>query len=145
MRSCYLLLAVLTSVAVVEAQPTPAGRWKTFDDATGKAKSIVLLWEDGGRIYGKIEKVLNPSPDNPKQQCIHCVGALNGKPLVGLQILSGLKKDGEQWSGGKILDPDNGKFYKCFIAVQEGGKTLKVRGFIGISLLGRTQYWLREE
>jgi uncharacterized protein (DUF2147 family) len=146
MRSCYLGIAILMGLApLLGAQPTPVGRWKTLDDATGKEKSLVVIWEDAGRLQGKIEKVLHPSADNPEQKCIHCEGDLKDKPLVGLQILSGLKKDGDQWSGGKILDPDNGKFYKCFIAVQDGGKKLKVRGFIGFSLLGRTQYWLRED
>jgi len=65
--------------------------------------------------------------------------------LIGLRILCDLQKDGAQWSGGKVLDPESGRIYKCSIAVEEGGKKLKVRGFIGFSLLGRTQYWLRDE
>ncbi len=145
MRTCSLVFSLLLWLAPLEAQPTPAGRWKTVDDATGKPKSIVAIREEGGKLFGTIEKVLNPRPDNPNQVCQHCVGGLKDKPLVGLEIMSGLKKDGDQWSGGKILDPDNGKFYKCLIAVEEGGKKLKVRGFIGFSLLGRTQYWVREE
>jgi len=65
--------------------------------------------------------------------------------LIGLRILWHLKKDDDGWSGGRILDPDNGKVYKCTIAMEQDGKKLKVRGFIGFSLLGRTQYWLRQE
>ena len=128
--------------APAASQTLPVGRWKTVDDATGKPKSVVTISEENGKLYGKIDKLLDPdSPDH----CIHCEGELKGKPLIGLQILWDLKKDGEQWSGGKILDPHNGKIYKCTIAVLENGEKLKVRGFIGFSLLGRTQYWLREE
>ncbi len=147
MRLGYLSLGLLvfSGAMAFAAAPTPVGVWKTVDDATGKPKSLVTIWEQGGILYGKIDKILDPEPDNPEQKCIHCEGSLKNKPLVGLQILSGLKKDGDQWSGGRILDPDNGKTYKCYINVQDGGKKLKVRGFIGFSLIGRTQYWQREE
>jgi uncharacterized protein (DUF2147 family) len=70
---------------------------------------------------------------------------MKDRPVIGLRILWDLRKDGEQWSGGKVLDPNNGKVYKCFIVMEDGGKKLRVRGFIGFSLLGRTQYWLRDE
>ena len=79
------------------------------------------------------------------RRCGHCPGELKNTPLIGLRILWDLKKDGAQWSGGKVLDPETGKIYKCVIAVEDGGKKLKVRGFIGFSRLGRTQYWLRDE
>jgi uncharacterized protein (DUF2147 family) len=127
------------------AEATPIGRWKTVDDATGKVKSLVVIWEEQGRVYGKIEKILDPSSKVPAPRCSHCQGELKNQPMIGLRILWDLKKDGSQWSGGKILDPENGKTYKCLIALEDGGKKLKVRGFIGFSLLGRTQYWLREE
>ena len=64
------------------------------------------------------------------------------RSLVGLQIIKGLKKDGDEFGGGKILDPDNGKLYKCYITLEDVD-TLKVRGYIGFSLFGRTQYWYR--
>src|SRR5215471_11024198 len=78
-------------------------------------------------------------------RCTRCDGELKGRPLIGLHILWDLSKDGDEWSGGKILDPDNGKVYKCYIALEHDGKKLKVRGFIGFSLLGRTQHWFRDE
>ncbi|HVH89382.1 MAG TPA: DUF2147 domain-containing protein, partial [Terriglobales bacterium] len=77
--------------------------------------------------------------------CTRCAGALKNRPLVGLRILWHLKKEGDEWLGGKILDPNNGKAYRCSIAVEIGGKRLKVRGFIGLSMFGRTQYWVRAE
>ncbi len=142
MRSLAMLLILAPLVA---AQPTPAGTWRTIDDVTGKVKSLVVITDENGHLSGRIEKVINPAPDNPDKKCIHCDGALHDKPLEGLTIFTGLKKDGDQWEGGKILDPDNGKYYRCYLQVLEGGKKLKVRGYIGFSVFGRTQYWLREK
>jgi uncharacterized protein (DUF2147 family) len=121
------------------------GRWKTVDDATGKVKSVVVIWEQDTKFYGKIEKLVDPDPQDPEPRCGRCEGEMKDRPLIGLRILWDLKKDGNQWSGGKVLDPDNGKAYRCSIVVEDGGKKLKVRGFIGFSLLGRTQRWLREQ
>jgi uncharacterized protein (DUF2147 family) len=131
--------------AQTSSRTSPLGRWKTVDDVTGKINSVVVIWEENGKLYGKIEKLVDPDPQDPDPRCVHCEGEMKDRPLMGLRILWGLWKDGDQWSGGKILDPDNGKTYKCYIAVEDGGKKLRVRGFIGFSLLGRTQYWLRDE
>jgi uncharacterized protein (DUF2147 family) len=125
------------------AEPTPVGRWKTVDDASGKDKSLVTIWEEQGTVYGKIEKILDPTRHDPR--CSRCPGELKNQPLMGLRILWDFKKNGAEWSGGKVLDPENGKIYKCLLSVEDGGKRLKVRGFIGFSLFGRTQYWLRDE
>ena len=127
------------------SQTSPVGRWKTVDDATGKETSVVSIWEEKGKLYGRIEKLIDPDPNDADPRCDRCEGELNGKPLIGLRILWDLRKDGDQWSGGRILDPDYGKVYKCSMAVEHDGGKLKVRGFIGFSLLGRTEYWLRQE
>ncbi|HJY81355.1 MAG TPA: DUF2147 domain-containing protein [Candidatus Binatia bacterium] len=149
-----VLLFLLSPCALAQAQETskrtssllsPVGRWKTVDDATGKVKSVVVVWEQDRKLYGKIEKLVDPDPQDPDPRCTRCEGEMKDQPLIGLRILWDLKKDGDQWSGGKILDPDNGKAYRCFIVLEDGGKKLKVRGFIGLSLLGRTQHWLREQ
>jgi uncharacterized protein (DUF2147 family) len=123
---------------------SPVGRWKTIDDITGKAKSVVLIWEEGGKLFGRVQKLVDPDPKDPNPTCDGCAGAQKGKPVVGMRILWDLQKDGDGWSGGTILDPATGKTYKCLLSVEEGGTKLKVRGFVGVSLLGRTQYWLRE-
>jgi uncharacterized protein (DUF2147 family) len=141
--SLIAVFAAMVAIApVASAQElTPVGRWVTVDDNTGKDRSVVTLTEKDGVVFGHIEKlILDPSED-PNPKCDKCSDAKKDQPVIGLEILWGLKKDGNEWSGGKILDPDNGKTYKCWIQVIDEGRRMKVRGFIGISLLGRTQYW----
>ena len=123
---------------------SPIGLWRTVDDVTGKVKSVVAIWEERGKLYGRIQKLVSPDPADPNPRCEDCTGEQKGKPVVGLRVLWDLKKNGNGWSGGTILDPANGKTYKCMLSLEEGGTKLKVRGFMGISLLGRTQYWLRQ-
>ena len=84
-----------------------------MDDQTGKIKSIVAIREENGKLYGKIEKVLDSDQPGPNPLCIHCEGDLKDKPETGMQILWGLQKDGDEWDGGQILDPHNGKIYRC--------------------------------
>ena len=116
------------------------GKWKTVDDETGKEKSIVEIYEKDGKIYGRIIEILEP--ENRYKKCTLCQGTDKDKPIMGLIFIKGLTKNGDEFSGGKILDPKNGKSYKCYITL-EGDDKLKVRGYIGISLFGRTQYWKR--
>jgi uncharacterized protein (DUF2147 family) len=124
---------------------TPVGRWKTVDDISGKINSVVGIWEADGKLYGRIEKLIDGDPNDPDPRCVRCSGDLKDRRLVGLRILWDLTPDGNRWTGGEILDPDSGRIYRCSIALDEDGKKLRVRGFIGFSLLGRTQYWLRDE
>ena len=119
---------------------TVLGKWKTIDDETGKEKAIVEIYEADGKIYGRITEILEV--EHRYKKCTLCKGADKDKPIFGLIFIKGLKKDGEEYNGGKILDPKNGKLYKCYITLENKDK-LKVRGYIGISLFGRTQYWYR--
>jgi uncharacterized protein (DUF2147 family) len=141
------LLAAPPGSAADEGAPaaTAVGRWKTIDDKTGKPKSIVAIAEEDGKLIGTVEELLDPKPDDPHPKCTKCEGDRKDQPIEGMKILWGMKKDGSGWSGGKILDPDNGKTYKCSMTVTDGGKKLDVRGYIGISLIGRTQTWDRAE
>lgn len=115
-------------------------KWKTIDDQTGKEKSIVEIYEKNGLLYGKLVELLEEK--NKNAVCSACSGKNKNKPYLGLVIITDLKKDGNQWDGGKILDPKTGKEYKCHIELEDANK-LKVRGYVGVSLLGRTQYWQR--
>lgn len=118
------------------------GRWKTIDDETGKVLSIVEIYQVKGKVYGKIVELLNPQSKN--KVCNLCSGDDKNKPLLGLTIIKGLEKDGSEYSNGKILDPKSGKQYNCYITLEKPDR-LKVRGYLGISLIGRTQYWHRDK
>ena len=101
------------------------------------------LRRDQGVLKGRILKSYDPLKPNPT--CDLCEGERKGQPVLGMVFLWGLTRQGEEFKGGFILDPDNGKVYKAKVRVDEGGKKLLVRGFIGISLIGRTQTWVRED
>ncbi|TDO83229.1 uncharacterized protein (DUF2147 family) [Flavobacterium chryseum] len=116
------------------------GKWKTIDDETGEAKSIVEIYEKSGKIYGKVVDILRDK--HKKDVCSKCEGAEKNKQILGMVIINGLKKDGNEYSGGTILDPTTGKKYKCYITLDSADK-LKLRGYVGISIMGRTQYWAR--
>ncbi|MDL1914117.1 MAG: DUF2147 domain-containing protein [Bergeyella sp.] len=114
------------------------GKWKTVDDETGQAKSIVEIYKKSdGKYYGKITELL-VKPKN--KECVKCVDDRKNSPIVGMEIIRGLKKEGDEYSQGTILNPKNGKIYRCTIK-RESGNRLRVRGFIGVSLLGKTQIW----
>lgn len=113
------------------------GKWKTIDDETGKAKSIVEISKNSnGQYVGKIIQLVNKPANN---NCVKCTDDRKNKPLIGLEIIRGLKKEGNDFTGGTIMDPSSGKVYKCTIKRQ--GDELNVRGYIGFSLIGRTQTW----
>jgi uncharacterized protein (DUF2147 family) len=116
------------------------GKWKTIDDKTNEVKSIVEIYEVSGKAYGKIIEITDATRRNGK--CEKCVGNDKDKPVLGLVIIKGLKKDGNEYSDGKITDPESGKVYKSFIKLL-GKDKLEVRGYIGFALLGRSQTWLR--
>lgn len=123
----------------------PVGLWRTVDDKTGKERSLVRVSESNGQLQITIEKLFREPGEELNPVCEKCSGDRKNKPVTGMQIGSGLKKDGDVWSGGEILDPENGKTYKCKVWLEDKGRRLNVRGFIGVSVLGRTQVWVREE
>lgn len=141
----FLVMCMMTLVAMAQS---PVGTWKTIDDETGKARSIVEIYEQDGKLYGKVVKLLNRTADEEQDpSCDECDedDPRYNKKVVGMVILTDLEKaDGNEWEDGEILDPKNGSVYSCYIELEEADK-LKVRGYLGFSLLGRTQYWYREK
>lgn len=138
---CLLLLA-----APAGAQPpTPVGLWKNVDDASGQPKALIRITAEGGELKGRIEKLFTQNAGTPAAVCSQCSGALKDQPIVGLTILSGMQLQGPQYGGGQILDPGNGQTYRCTLELADDGRKLKVRGYIGMPLLGRTQVWQRED
>jgi uncharacterized protein (DUF2147 family) len=136
----YVLLLLLFSISTLWSQNKVVGKWKTIDDETGQEKSIIEIYEKDGKIYGKVIEILDI--EHKKSVCSNCSGTDKDKPILGMTVIKGLKKDEDEYNSGKILDPKNGKLYKCYITLENKDK-LKVRGYIGISLFGRTQYWYR--
>ena len=140
MKNYFLLPVFILLTNLLFSQNTVIGKWKTIDDETGKPISVVEIFEKSGKIYGKVLEIINPK--NRNRVCEKCPPEEKNKPILGLTVIKGLNKDGEEYNGGKILDPKSGKLYKCYITPEDNDK-LKVRGYIGISLFGRTQFWHR--
>ena len=138
-----LCAAVVRSAAAAESD-SPVGVWKTIDDQSGHAKSIVQISEQGGELSGQVLRVLE-SDRGPHPVCEACSGDRKDKPIEGMTIMWGVRQTGNNWSGGKILDPKNGKTYSVKLSLLDGGKKLDVHGYLGVSLLGRSQTWLREK
>ena len=126
------------------AQMTPVGLWQTISDKDGKATSEVRILESSGVVSGKIERVLD-SKAKPDEKCDKCEDDRKNQPIVGLELLRGLKKvDGKDvWEGGTVVDPNNGTIYKARVTTIDGGKKLEMRGYVGAPLFGRTQTWIR--
>jgi uncharacterized protein (DUF2147 family) len=123
---------------------TPVGTWTQVDDKTGKPKSIIEISEaPDGTLQGTVKQVLF-SEQGPHPICDKCEGPRHNQPVEGMIIMWGVKKDGDQWDGGQILDPHEGKTYKVKLQLTDGGQKLDVHGYIGISLFGRSQVWMRK-
>lgn len=139
-----LSLSALALSSTVLAQDSPLGSWTTVDDKTGQPKSVVEIYEArDGNLAGRVSEILQ-SDSGPNPVCDQCSGDRQGKPIKGMVILWGMRKKGDAWEEGKILDPATGKVYSARVEPIEGGSKLEVRGFMGFSLLGRTQTWVRQ-
>lgn len=139
----FFIVFFFISSAFSQDAASPLGQWRSIDDETGKPKSIIELYENNGEIEGKIVELLNPSEPNPI--CDKCEGERANQLIMGMVIVWGVKANevGDEWAGGKILDPKKGKTYKVKFSLKEEGAKLKVRGYIGAPILGRTQVWER--
>lgn len=132
----------LLKLSIALFQPTSVeGLWISQDDETGKEKSEVLLYVEDGKLYGKIIRLL--LPEDQGKRCEKCKGENKNKPIAGLVIVKDLSLEKDTWEDGTIMDPKSGKVYDCYLSL-EAPNVLKVRGFLGFSLLGRTQTWKRK-
>lgn len=139
--SAYLLIVSL-SVSAQAIDPA-LGVWKTIDEKTNQPSSLIRLEERNGGLIGTVIELIPTPGETLITHCRLCKSERKDKPIVGMVIMNGLKKEKTgHWSGGEILDPEEGDIYKVKIATEDG-KTLRVRGYIGISLIGRTQVWVR--
>lgn len=137
----FSLIAALifsTSASSLEQKETVFGKWKTIDDNTGEARSIVELYEKNGKLYGKIVKLFTKPGEDIDPKCEMCEGENKNKKIQGMVIINGLTKNGDEWGDGEILDPDSGDFYDCELWLENG--KLSVRGYM--LFFFRTQTWL---
>lgn len=143
MRSTAAILFILAGTQGAIAQGTVHGKWKTIDDNTGEARSIVEILEKGGKTFGRIIKIFPRPEKDPDPVCNKCAPEdprFNQK-IIGMEIIRNLTRTGSEYSGGDILDPENGRVYRSRIWLD--GKVLKVRGYWGPFY--RTQTWQRAE
>ena len=146
MKRVLTALAAVLVVSTAWAESSPAGLWKTVDDATKLETSQVRITETNGVFSGHIEKLLGRT--RPDAVCVACTDDRKGKPILGLPIIRGVTKNADHedlWDGGTILDPANGKSYKLRLRPSEDGKKLEVRGYVGAPMFGRSQTWIRVE
>lgn len=136
-------LLLLAAHAWAQQAPSPVGRWTQIDDETGKPHSIVELFEEGDELRGRIVKGFPEPGETDSPICDKCPGQFRNQPIIGLVFMWGLKKHDDTWEDGHILDPDSGNIYSAQLRLIDGGRKLEVRGFLGMSLFGRTQVWER--
>jgi uncharacterized protein (DUF2147 family) len=135
-----VMLSVGLVVRAAGAVEAPVGQWKTVDEKSGAVQSVVEIYDQGGKLFGKIVSLTKPTDEQGKPKlCTKCTGADKDNPIVGLVIVKDFARGGDSWKGGTILDPDDGKIYKAELWVEDG--KLKVRGYVG--LFHRTQTWLK--
>lgn len=120
---------------------TVLGKWKTIDDESGEAKSIIEIFERGGKVYGRVVKLFRKPTEDQDPVCNECDedDPRFKKKVIGMEILKDMEKDGDEYEGGKILDPEDGKIYSCKLWLE--GNDLRLRGYLGPFY--RTQKWIR--
>ena len=137
-KKTYLLIALCLMSFCTWSQDI-FGKWKTIDDETGEEKSVVEIYEENGKIYGKIIEILNP--DKRNALCKECEGDDYNKPILGLKIIKDMVKVGDAYKKGTITNPEDGKVYDCRLQLDDNLDRLQVRGYV--AFFYRTQYWLR--
>ncbi len=135
------LFLILFLTASLSQSQNITGKWYSIDPDTNEKESTIEIYQQNNKVFAKIISLLKD--EDKGKVCDQCTGKDKDKPIEGLIIIKGLSKDGDEWNDGKILDPKNGKYYKCYITLEEKNK-LKIRGYIGFSLIGRTEYWFRK-
>lgn len=134
-----MLFVMLVLIATSSWCQDILGKWKTIDDETGVEKSIVEIYEENGKIFGKVVAIFNPEKRDAK--CTSCEGSDFNKPIIGLKIIKDMVKVGDTYKKGTITNPDDGKIYDCRLQLDQELDRLQVRGYI--AFFYRTQYWLR--
>jgi uncharacterized protein (DUF2147 family) len=145
LRASLLALSFTLPALAMAQEATPVGLWKNIDDITGKPKALIRITDSKGELRGQIEKLFQAPGDDPNPRCGLCKGANKDQPIIGMVFMSGLRKSGDEYTGGEIIDPDDGKVYRSKLTLVDGGKKVNVRGYIGMPLFGRSQIWVRQD
>ena len=142
-----LLTGLVLSTSSLFAADDIAGTWRSIDDKTGFSKALIEIKKSDNGVYqGKIIKILPRPGYTPKTHCQDCPAPYKGAPILGLTVLDGMKqKNATEYEGGTILDPLSGKVYKSKIKVSNNGKRLRMRGYVGVEVFGRSQTWIRDK
>ncbi len=135
------LILLVTPLAYAAGVASPAGDWRTFDDHTGQETGMVHIDDTGGIVTGRVVSTTDPA--KASLVCDKCDDDRRGKKLIGLEIIRGMRPDADGWSEGRVLDPETGGIYRGKLHLEDNGRKLVLRGYLGISLFGRSQTWLR--
>ena len=139
------IVLALLAFSARAAEPSPIGLWKTIDDDTHEVKALVEISEHDGVLSGRVTQLFRKPGEDQNPFCVPCQGERHTQRVLGMTILWNMHHDGDEWDGGEILDPEEGEIYRCKLHPIDGGTKLEVRGFVGISLFGRTQVWERAQ
>ena len=137
-----LIIAAATS-PVSAAEPTATGLWEQVDENSGQPESWFKIEERNGVYEGKIVKIFFKPGEDPNWVCDQCQGADKGRPVQSLTLIRGMQRNGNSYENGTIMDPRDGKVYRALMRLTPDGQKLEVRGYLGISLFGRSQVWNR--
>jgi uncharacterized protein (DUF2147 family) len=138
-----LVLVGATGLPVRAAEPTAAGLWEQVDDKTGKPESWFKITERNGVYVGNLVKIFFKPGEDENWVCDRCEGAEKGAPVLGLALIKGMRRNGNAYENGTIMDPRDGSVYRALMQLSPDGNKLEVRGYLGISLFGRSQVWNR--
>jgi len=142
-KAAYVLLTIMLSLSIISTQAQIEGKWKTIDDETNEARSIVEIFIKDGKYFGKVVKLFRSPNEDQDPTCIECdpSDSRYNKKVLGMEILKDMKKEGNEFTSGTVLDPKNGKVYNCKIWIENS--KLMLRGYWGPFY--RTQTWLKAE
>ena len=142
---CLMILALGFAsplcAAAASDLTSPAGRWQPIDEKTGEPLGLIRIYQQGGLFFGRIEPS-SPS-DDTSLRCTKCTDERSNQLIIGLVLIRNMHQQGDEYVGGDILDPDSGRIYGCKFRLIDGGRKLLVRGYIGLSLFGRSHTWQR--
>ncbi|AMO57532.1 signal peptide protein [Endozoicomonas montiporae] len=136
-----LLLASACCLSLAVSANDYVGQWHTVNEKTNEVESLVSIYMEDNQLKGRIEQIADP--ESRDKLCDECTGEFKNQKIEGMTFIWGLTKDGDKYDDGKILDPASGKIYSASLSLIDGGEKLKVRGYLGFALLGRTQVWLK--